>query len=82
MNSNYRQEIINTIHLVKDVGDVEITDKTSFMDDLEFDSVSIINFIAKIEEKFNLNFDENDNIVEIFYSIETLLKYLESVNNG
>ena len=82
MNSNYRQEIINAIHLVKDVGDVEISDKTSLIDDLGFDSVSMINFISIIEDKFNLKFDENDDIVEIFYSIESLLKYLESVKNG
>lgn len=82
MNSNHRQEIINAIHLVKDVTDVEISDKTSLIDDLGFDSVSMINFISIIEDKFNLKFDENDDIVEIFYSIESLLKYLESVKNG
>lgn len=83
MNYVIRQRIIDIILCVVKCEKIEINDETTFVDDLGFDSVSIINFIVLTEKEFNLKFDMNDNLLEIFFCIGSLERYLESaMNNG
>ena len=82
MNYVIRQEIIDIIFCVVKCEKIEISDETTFIDDLGFDSVSIINFIALIEKEFNLQFDMNDDLLEIFFCIGNLERYLESAMNN
>ncbi len=47
-------------------------------DDLNLDSVSLINFQILIEDEFDIRFNPiEDNITEIFDDITSLINYLE-----
>ena len=43
----------------------DIKDETSLVDDLLFDSVSIIQLLIEIEEEFNIEFNEDNSFYDI-----------------
>ena len=62
-----RQEIINgLVEILRTVRTVNqeklnsLTEETDFISDLKTPSTEMINIVAKIEQKFNLEFDDDD----------------------
>ncbi|WP_395809536.1 acyl carrier protein [Daejeonella sp.] len=62
-----RQEIINgLVEILRTVRTVNqeklnsVTEETDFIADLNTPSTEMINIVAKIEQKFNLEFDDDD----------------------
>lgn len=43
-----------------------------------FDSVSLMEFVLRLEDTFNLHIPDEDLDPDIFYSIETIVAYLQS----
>lgn len=76
MNNVIRQSILDIICSILEKDNIEIKDESRFIEDLDFDSVSIITFMAMIEEKFHIQFSENDNMIEIFNNVFSLEQYL------
>ena len=58
---------------------IVITDSTKLIDDLGFDSSTIMDLIVALEEEFNFEFSINDNLIEIMNTIYSLQNYIESV---
>lgn len=56
--------------------EVEITGQTQLIDDLEFDSVSIVELITKIEESFSITFNDEDLLVDQFETVDSLVHYI------
>lgn len=81
MDYEIRQKIINLIikSLGKNCENIVITDATKFFDDLGFDSITIIDLIVGLEDEFNFEFSEYDNLIEIMNTLYSLQKYIESV---
>lgn len=52
-------------------------------DDLDLDSLDMVNLQIAIEDTFNINFDPIEtDIAEVFESVESLANYLSSRNVG
>ncbi len=43
-----------------------------------FDSFSLMEFVLQLEETYNLSIPDDDLDLEIFYSVETIVAYLQS----
>ena len=53
-------EILRTVRTVNQEKLNSVTEETDFIKDLNTPSTEIINIVAKIEQKFNLEFDDDD----------------------
>lgn len=72
--------IKNNISVIYD--DIEITLDMNFFDDLGVDSITLMQLILDIEERFNILFEE-ESISTLFGSIKDLLLYIEKrINNN
>lgn len=56
--------------------DIEITEKTSLMDDLEADSLDAVEIIMALEDEFDLEIP--DEAAEDFNNIGDIVKYIEA----
>jgi acyl carrier protein len=56
--------------------DIEITEKTSLMDDLEADSLDAVEIIMALEDEFDLEIP--DEAAEDFKNIGDIVKYIEA----
>ena len=56
--------------------DMEITEKTSLMDDLEADSLDAVEIIMALEDEFDLEIP--DEAAEEFKNIGDIVKYIEA----
>lgn len=57
------------------ISEDEITEDSSFMEDLGADSLDIVEMILAIEEEYGM--DIPDNIVEELDTVSSLIKYVE-----
>ena len=53
-------EILRTVRTVNQEKLNSVTEETDFIKDLNTPSTEMINIVAKIEQKFNLEFDDDD----------------------
>jgi acyl carrier protein len=56
--------------------DIEITEKTSLMDDLEADSLDAVEIIMALEDEFEMEIP--DEAAEDFKNIGDIVKYIEA----
>jgi acyl carrier protein len=56
--------------------DIEITEKTSLMDDLEADSLDAVEIIMALEDEFGMEIPDED--AEDFKNIGDIVKYVEA----
>lgn len=74
------EEVIN---IIKDcvVEEQDITKETRIAD-LSLDSITFISIIVEIEERYNIEFDDEHMMMEIFTTINDLMEYVnKSMNN-
>ncbi len=58
------------------VGDVEITEKTSFKEDLEADSLDLFELIMALEEEFSVEIDSGE--LENITTVGAVIEYLKN----
>lgn len=51
--------------------------KKSLIDDYDFDSLMIIDFISEIEEHFNITFDINDEINNLCNDMDLMSEFIQ-----
>jgi len=72
-------EILRTVHTINPAKLVNVTEKTDFITDLGAPSTELVNIVAKAEEKFGVEF-EDDDIDDIGSTmketIDLVLKYV------
>ena len=49
----------------------------SLIDDLQLDSVALMELAAEIEERFGIHLDEAPSLLELFDNYDKLLEYLQ-----
>lgn len=79
MNKKQIQHILNDI--MRNIVSEEMTLKEfkgkSLIDDLQLDSVALMELAAEIEERFGINLDEAPSLLELFDNYDKLLEYLQ-----
>jgi len=72
-------EILKTVHTINPAKLTNVTEKTDFITDLGAPSTELVNIVAKAEEKFGVEF-EDDDIDDIGSTmgetIDLVLKYV------
>ncbi len=72
-------EILQTVHTINKAKLVNVTERTDFITDLGAPSTELVNIVAKAEEKFGVEF-EDDDIDDIgstmAETIDLVLKYV------
>lgn len=65
-------------------GRVEAFDETTglFGSIPEFDSMAVVTVVAGLEEQFGIEIDDDDITAEIFESVGTLTRFIQSKLNG
>lgn len=79
MNKKQIQHILNGI--MRNIVSEEMTLKEfkgkSLIDDLQLDSVALMELAAEIEERFGIHLDEAPSLLELFDNYDKLLEYLQ-----
>jgi len=82
---NWRK-LMNTIEILQGIiiniiedDSVVIDENTDLIIDLEMDSLDIINLYSEIENKFNINLDEAENVFELFSSVGILCDTIDTL---
>lgn len=79
MNKKQIQHILNGI--MRNIVSEEMTLKEfkgkSLIDDLQLDSVALMELAAEIEERFGINLDEAPSLLELFDNYDKPLEYLQ-----
>lgn len=73
-------EVISTI-TGKPVDQEKLSDTTISLKELGLSSLYVYRFISAIEEKFQVEFKDEDLQADNFHSIDSVLKLLEKYNN-
>ena len=76
LEKRLKQIIINnaTISITED----DINDETDLINDLEFDSVQIMNFIIEIENEYGFEFEDDYLSLEVLGKYKNLKKVVEA----
>lgn len=75
------REIINIVRDVLILGDrsKDFDASTALIGDIpEFDSMSVVAIITALEEEYNLVFDDDEISADVFKTIGSLTKFIES----
>lgn len=79
MNKKQIQHILNGI--MRNIVSEEMTLKEfkgkSLIDDLQLDSVALMELAAEIEERIGIHLDEAPSLLELFDNYDKLLEYLQ-----
>jgi acyl carrier protein len=59
--------------------DTEINMDTSFMDDLEVDSIGLVELIMSIEDEYDIEIDDED--AEMIKTVRNAVEYIEGIIN-
>jgi acyl carrier protein len=74
-----QEEIIDALaKIIKEVADIDPSDvsmEKSFMDDLDLDSLSLVEIAAKVEEKFGLKIPDED--LAGLYTVDDAVTYIQ-----
>ncbi len=75
-----QQRIINLIcnNIVVGVSADEVGNESSLIDDLQLDSIQIIELVTRLEDEFSFELDDEDMDFQYFSTIDTLAKFVES----
>lgn len=58
---------------------INISEDTNLMEDLLYDSVDIIGFIVLLEEKFQVNFDEIENLIDHIDTVGHISRLIQNM---
>lgn len=51
----------------------------SLIDDLKMDSLCLVEILAEIEQKFDISFEEGENLLELVDDLESMIQYVEGI---
>jgi acyl carrier protein len=76
-----KEIIANELDVNMDIDEID-SEISLYEDGVGLDSISIVNLIVQIEEKFQIEFLEADMNSGTFSSISALAKYIQAKSNG
>lgn len=74
--ANEMKKIITNVSR-SDLSSIEIEQSTSLIDDLGFDSISIIELIVAVEKEYQITFDDNHLLLEALDNFGALSDYVQ-----
>ncbi len=77
MNMTEKLKLLVAKNASIDIEAEEISDETKLLDELEYDSVKIVELIVDIEEEFDFEFEDDDLVIEkyeIFKNLNSLVE--------
>ncbi len=74
--NDYFEEVVNLIVDVADISKEDITEDSSFIDDLDMSSLEIMALMSKIEKTFSVKISEKEMM-----SIETVNDIIELISS-
>ena len=69
------------VRCIEDACEREVADimpSSRLREDLQMDSLQMILFQVRLEEEFLFSFDPMEEMAKIFYSVESVCRYLEN----
>lgn len=78
MQQNVTEKLIEIIKEILEF-EGEIKENANLVEELEIDSVVILQLIANIEMKFDITFDDEDLMVDKFETVASLAQYIEEL---
>ncbi len=73
-----KEEIINLISEVLEVDKSEINENTNLINDLEIESLDLVDLVAAFEKKYNFEIPDKD--IKNLQIVSDIVKYIESKN--
>lgn len=71
------QKLKNLIMECKEgIVEEKIINKTNLVEDLNFDSIELIHFIVRVEEEFDIEFDDDDLEIDKIVVFEELVRVI------
>ncbi len=70
------------LKIIQEFVESDVSETDSLFDDLEFDSVQIIDLVLKIEELYNFQFDQYDELMDHMENVREFALYFEAYITG
>ena len=70
-----KEEVINLIVEVLEIEKKEITEQTNLVNDLEVESLDLVDLIAAFEKKYNFEIPDND--IKKLQTVGDIISYIE-----
>ena len=67
------------IHEIMPDIEIEVTDKTRFFEDLEFDSISTMQLLVAAEEEFGFDAEDSDESLQAFDTVGDFVRFVEKM---
>ncbi len=77
LTEDFREKIITTISVIAEINEDRFNDETLIREELGVDSLMTIEIIAKIENHYNIQIDEED-IIDI-YNVGDFINLIETI---
>lgn len=75
------KEFSKTLFEIIDMEPISVSETTKFKDELEIDSLQLVNLVIAIAEKFNIPFEAFIQNTDKIQTVGGLYEIVESVNN-
>lgn len=80
MTNTTKKEIVRLVKDCAPIVDTEnISDETKLIDDLQYDSLAIIDLFEQLKEKFGIECYENPDIYDSLESVMTLVSFVDKL---
>jgi len=74
-NMNLKNEVIEIISEVTEISKESIKLKSNLLNDLELESLDIVNLIAEFEKKYKISIKDEE--IKCFQTVEDIINYIE-----
>lgn len=64
-------------YLSENMWDLDLEAKVSLIEDLQFDSLQIVEFLTEVERVFNISFEESEQMLEYVDDLGKLIDYVK-----
>lgn len=74
-NMNLKKEVIEIISEVTEIPKENIKMESNLLNDLELESLDIVNLIAEFEKKYKISIKDEE--IKCFQTVEDIISYIE-----
>lgn len=77
MKNSIEEKVIVIIHNIKeDLKEKEINENSNFFKELNFDSIEIMQLIAELENTFQIQFKDIDELMEVMGNVKSVVEFV------
>lgn len=75
--TNIYEEIVTMISAIVKVDKSQINEKTNLFEDLNMDSLTILDFVNQMEERWDFKLTEHPELLDEMETVESLVAFLQ-----